>query len=424
MTHLESLEATMKLLLRASTMILAMATTGASSSSSSSSSPFQPHWALYPKTYVAPRTNVPLLDNLDGDLTKHVWRDVPFSDDFDDIRGATDAPPQDRPDPSTRTRFKAIWDDTHLYIGALMENGRSDLPTQAHFTQRNSPIFQKDSDFEIFVDVNGGCHHYKEFEVNALNTVWNLMLDRPYADGGMEHSGRVARPDEPLFYEVYGQRSAARVVRGSLNDASGHGATWSIEVALSHQDLWAYVVRTSDTNQKQKRQPKDMDAPSLPPTIGSMLRINFSRVERQGDINWTWQPQIAWDPSRRCFSGFVDMHRPDAWGYFVLGGGDDGAALPPRDPTWPGRLAAMNMYYAQQVYFEKNGKQSYASSVEELDNLLDEAIVAPFEVAIQRSNNQTAFVATVTGNPDGSTVTITQDRFLVAKSPDGTTADN
>ena len=66
------------------------------------------------------------------------------------------------------------WDDDYLYIAALVESDREVI---AEFTERNSPIFQKDSDFEVFVDPGGSCHAYKELELNANNIVWNLMLD-------------------------------------------------------------------------------------------------------------------------------------------------------------------------------------------------------------------------------------------------------
>ena len=65
-------------------------------------SPFALHWSLYPKTYVAPR--IPSgIHVIDGDLTKDVWSVAPWSDDFDDIRGPDDAPPNDRPRPTCRT---------------------------------------------------------------------------------------------------------------------------------------------------------------------------------------------------------------------------------------------------------------------------------------------------------------------------------
>jgi hypothetical protein len=358
------------------------------------SSPFQPHWELYPRVYVAPKTPFPLLENLDGDLNKEVWSGVPFSDVFDDIRGKIDSPPEERPRPSCRTRFKALWDDTHIYIGAILE---SDFESVAHFTERNSPIYQKDSDFEVFIDPIGHCHNYKEFEGNAINTVWNLLLDRPYSDGGGEHSGRIAKPGDDLYYEVYKQKTAVRVLKGRLNDPS-EGATWSIEIALAYEDLLANITDSGG-----------------PPTLGSMWRINFSRVEKQGGINWTWQPQIVWDPERRRYSGFVDMHRPDAWGYMVFGGKSETVANsnPPeihlRDPTWPARLAAMNVYYAQHAFYQKNGR--FASSLEQLADLVDSAIVKPLDIEIRLTEDE-EFLAIVRGNPDGSVVSVSHDRNL------------
>ena len=303
-----------------------------------------------------------------------------------------------------------------------MENERSDLPTQAHFTQRNSPIFQKDSDFEIFVDMNGNHHHYKEFEANAINTVWNLMLDKPYADGGMEHSARVASdPSNPLYYEVHQQKTATKVIRGTLNDPDGHGATWSIEVALSYEDLWSHVQRYINDEE---------DTAPYPPMVGSMKRLNFSRVERRGDINWTWQPQRVWDPNQKRFVGFVDMHRPDAWGYLVFGPSKDtekatkdvneeSSREDTRDPTWPARLAAMNLYYAQQAYFEQSSEASYAASLHELQNLVDPTIIGPFDITLQTHSivNPTTFKATVVGNPDGSVISVTHDRHIEIKRP-------
>ena len=309
-------------------------------------SPFQPHWELHPRVYVVNRAPYSLLNQLDGDLTKDVWLDVPWSDLFDDIRGKDDAPDEERPGPNCKTRFKALWDDSHLFIGALLE---SDFETQAHFTERNSPIYQKDSDFEVFIDPLGSCHNYKELELNAINTVWNLMLDRPYLDGGVEHSGRIARPGDARFYEVYKQKTAVRLVKGKLNDPNS-GATWSLELALSFDDILSNITDSRGS-----------------PEIGSLWRINFSRVEKKGDINWTWQPQIVWDAEKRLYSGFVNMHLPDAWGYFIFAGRASNSnekvkssKNQHRDPSWPARLAAMNVYYAQHAY--RRRYESFACS--------------------------------------------------------------
>jgi len=408
--------------------------------------PFKPHWDLYPKTYTAPKAPTSFLDQLNGDLTKPAWASVPWSDDFDDIRGVEDAPQAERPSPSCRTRFKAMWDDTHLYFGALVE---SDFETQAHFTERNSPIYQKDSDFEIFVDPIGSCHHYKEFEVNAINTVWNLMLDKPYGDGGREFSGRVAKPGEEQYYEVYNQRSATKVVKGRLN-SPGQGATWSVEVAMSFDDLLKDEFledHVGDTSIGSTTTPAADDGAHSrisppPPRAGTMLRVNFSRVEHQGDTNWTWQPQIVWDPTRSRYGGFIQMHFPDAWGYLVLGDSSDegeralqsngtgrldltianngdsngNAGATVRDPSWPARLAAMNVYYAQHAHRDAEGV--FASTMQQLAPFVDRNVTEPFSIRLSTQSPSSSepssdhFSAVISSEHLNCEVSITDDRHV------------
>jgi hypothetical protein len=339
-----------------------------------STDPFALHWSLYPRHYVAPRAPVPL--SIDGNLDKPEWQNVPFSDSFDEIRGAADAPPGTRPPPTCRTRMKMQWDDEYLYIGAKIE---SDFTVTANFTEHNSPIFQQDSDFEVFLNPSGSCHDYKELELNAINTVWNLMLDKPYDDNGHEHSGRIAKEGEADYYEVKNQKTVAKVIQGQVGDPKG--ATWVVELALSHSDTLAH-----DPNGK-------------PPAVGDRWRINFSRVEHKGDTNWTWQAQAIWDPILKRVAGKVAMHLPDAWGYVEFADTSMLGGPPHRDPFWPVRLTAMNLYYAQRRYKELNWR--YASTFEELKELVDEAIVKPFLGSDPNGS------ITIKGFPDGFSATVT-----------------
>ncbi|KAL7572342.1 hypothetical protein ACA910_021556 [Epithemia clementina (nom. ined.)] len=403
---------------------------------------FSPHWALYPKTYFVHPAPFPLIDLIDGDLSKSVWNDVPWSEPWQDIQGK-DAPGRggasnDSAFQPALTRFKALYDDTHVYIGALLDSS-SDFNTHAEFTQRNDPIFQKDSDFEVFVDVFGNNHNYKELEVNAINTIWNLLLDRPYSEGGTEHSGRVARPGEAQFYEVYHQKTATRVVSGQLNDPTGVGAQWSIEVALSYQDLGATTTtRTTTTTTTTPPLAKENEVSLLlsssgitpttllRPTSGTFWRVNFSRVELQGRVNWTWQPQVVWNPGTRTHQGQINMHLPDAWGYFLfLPKNNNGATTTTtartdtttaedqeqphevqqqlllqrfRDPSWPLRITTMNVFYAQQYFYEQSGR--YASDWSQLQALVDPALVQPFFIELETTPNRGGgYVATVRAKP-------------------------
>lgn len=359
-------------------------------------SPLQPHWDLYPAHYVAQPAPVSTVAS-DGDLSKPAWRDnVPWSTEFGDIQGK-DAP-ADAMRPAL-TRFKALYDDKFLYLAALLHPA-AHLATEAHFRQRNDPIYQEDSDFEVFVDLAMTNHNYKELEINAINTVWNLMLDKPYEDGGHEHSGRVANPDESDYYEVYHQRTGTRVLEGKLNDHdTNQGALWSVELALAFSDLQVHApldARLVPGNSRYDDNDGDFDSVLL-------FRINFSRVERQGLINWTWQPQVRWDPANQRFAGFVNMHYPDSWGYMQLGG-----RRIVRDPQWPARLTAMTVYYALHYHKELTG--SFTSNLNEL--VVPNDIVDPFDIQIALTDHGDGFNVTVSGNDTTTRVCVRDDRLL------------
>lgn len=106
---------------------------------------------------------------------------MPWSNAFIDIRGK-----QFWNQPWFTTKVKLRYDDRYLYIGAYLEESN----VWGTLTKRNSIIY-KDNDFEIFIDPDGTGRSYKEIEVNALNTIWNLEISRPYRDGGAENSSRV-----------------------------------------------------------------------------------------------------------------------------------------------------------------------------------------------------------------------------------------
>ena len=351
-------------------------------------SPFTPHWKLAPRQYVARRlaADAPPL-TIDGDLEKPEWAEVEWSVPFGDIRGVADAPKEAQPTEKQRTRMKMRWDDEYLYVAAHLE---SDHTVRATFTKRNEPIFTEDSDFEVFVDPAGTTHAYKELEVNALNTVWNLMLNRPYGDDGSEHSARIAKPGEQKYWEAEGVKSAVKVLKGKLNDKGG--AEWTVEIALRHEDTLhgqpAFAAR---------------------PAVGGLWRINFSRVEKKGDINWVWSPQVVWDANRTKHAGIVGMHLPDAWGWVQFAPAE--GAPPLRDVTWPARLAALNLYYAQHLYMDKTG--NFSTSVAALRPYLDHQITAPFQLAVEAKGNAT-FNATVTygSPPDELRVRVREDRLV------------
>src|SRR5262245_21805340 len=126
-----------------------------------------------PRSYVCCRTSTPL--QVDGKLDEAAWQSAPWTDDFVDIEG--DAKPR----PRFLTRAKMLWDDQFFYIAAELEEPH----VWATFTKHDSYIFTEDNDFEVFIDPDGDNHTYAEFEINALNTGWDLLLTMPYRDGGL-----------------------------------------------------------------------------------------------------------------------------------------------------------------------------------------------------------------------------------------------
>src|ERR1041384_4960884 len=101
------------------------------------------------------------------------WGGAAWAGWFVDILGGS------APTPRFRTRAKMLWDDQFFYIGAELQ----EPDVWATLTEHDSVIFN-DNDFEVFIDPDGDNHSYYEIEINALNTVWDLRLPKPYRDGG------------------------------------------------------------------------------------------------------------------------------------------------------------------------------------------------------------------------------------------------
>jgi hypothetical protein len=204
---------------------------------------------------------------VDGKLDDPAWQNAPWTSDFVDIEG--DAKPR----PKFRTRVKMLWDDQYLYIAAELEEPE----VKATLTQRDSVIF-KDNDFEVFIKPLPDTGSYYEFEINALNTGWDLFLPKPYNEDG--------QPDNS--WDIEGLKTAI-AVQGTLNKAGDKDRGWTVEIAYP---LSAFASRQA-----------------VPlPRHGTTWRINFSRVEwtagQAKEDNWVWSPQ-----------GVIDMHVPGRWGY-------------------------------------------------------------------------------------------------------------
>jgi hypothetical protein len=130
-----------------------------------------PAWPDTPREYCCYRSASAI--HVDGRLDDPAWRRAAWTADFVDIEGSA------KPDPRFRTRVKMLWDDTFLYVAAELDEPH----IWGTLTEHDAVIFH-DNDFEVFLDPGGDGLDYFEFEINALNTGWDLFLAKPYKKGG------------------------------------------------------------------------------------------------------------------------------------------------------------------------------------------------------------------------------------------------
>jgi len=279
---------------------------------------------LLPLKYLCHHAAAPIA--VDGKPDEPAWADAPWTSDFVDIQSPTK--------PRFRTRAKMLWDENFLYIAAEIEEPH----VWATLTNHDSVIFQ-DPDFEVFLDPAGHTQPYYEFEMNALNTTWDLRLNKPYMDQGW--------PDNN--WEIPGAKTAVHV-NGTINNPSDTDQGWTVEIAFPWKVLSQDARHTGAPNE------------------GERWRINFSRVEWQittnGGVyhkvpnapedNWVWSPQ-----------GVIDMHRPEMWGLvqFTRQPGGEAASIE-TIPGKPARDLALEIYYAERDFWKTN--QTWATNIVEL----------------------------------------------------------
>ena len=291
----------------------------------------QPAIDWQPEVYAAPRTaSAPVID---GSLDDPAWQSAPWTADFVDIRGGS------MPAPRHSTRARLLWNDEYLFIGASMEEPH----VWGTLTERDAVIYH-DNDFEVFIDPDADTHLYYELEINALDTVWDLMLIKPYRDGGPAIDA----------WDIRGLRTAVSV-DGTLNDPADEDRGWSVEIAIPWTVLEEAAGRSS------------------PPDPGDRWRFNFSRVQWRSEIedgqyvkatdpetgepldedNWVWSPQ-----------GLVAMHYPEMWGIVEFAGSETAESNPDLTESERALWALRQVYYGQRERVADGG--SWAGAAAEL----------------------------------------------------------
>lgn len=216
---------------------------------------------------------------IDGVADDKAWANAAWTNYFIDIEG------DKKPAPYHKTRMKMLWDAKGLYIFAELEEPH----LQGTITKHDAVIFQ-DNDFEVFIDPDNDELNYYEIEVNTLNTIWDLMLSKPYRKGG--------RPNNS--WTATGLKTAVKL-KGTLNNPSDTDKGWSVEMLIPWKAF------------KENRIP----------AINELWKMNFSRVQWDFEVkdgkyvkksdpqtgktlpenNWVWSNM-----------GVINMHIPEKWG--------------------------------------------------------------------------------------------------------------
>lgn len=237
------------------------------------------HDIVVPKHYIVTKTQEAL--TIDGIANESSWKRTLFTDNFIDIEGVKT--------PKFDTKIKMLWDDNYLYVYSEMQEPH----IWANLKQRDTIIFYN-NDFEVFLDPSGEGRNYVEIEINSLNTVWDLFLDKPYRVGGKANSE----------WNLNSLKTAVHI-QGSLNNSKDIDSFWTVEMAIPLKPL-------VELKGNLQTFPKE----------GEQWRINFSRVEWDYEIinekyqrkkesnkflkeyNWVWSNQKV-----------INVHEPEKWGF-------------------------------------------------------------------------------------------------------------
>lgn len=265
-----------------------------------------------PEKYLCVQSPVQI--NIDGVLNDPAWELAAWSNKFVDIEGDV------KPEPHFDTRVKMLWDSSYLYIAAEIIEPQ----IWASITKHDSIIYLDDA-FEVFIDPDGDTHNYYEYQINALGADWDLLLTKPYRDGGQGVNS----------WEIPGLKKGIKIY-GSINNPSDEDEKWTVELAFP----WD-VLREYNTSQKM-------------PEKGDQWRINFARVDWIMAVEnnnghpmqakfWVWSPQ-----------GIVAMHQPETWGYVQFVANASGKFIDNADEHI--KWALREVYYRQHAYFNKHKK--------------------------------------------------------------------
>lgn len=327
-----------------------------------------------PKSYTLFHAESPI--KIDGFLNDKSWSDAPWTDYFMDIEG------EKKPAPAHKTRVKMIWDDQFLYIAAQME--------EPHIWANPKPaadIIFKDNVFKIFIDPDNNMNDDFEIQINPLNNMLFLVMNKPYRDGGKPVSG----------WEPTGYKSAVKII-GTINNSQDTDKEWTAEIALPlaalglnpEKQTSAFRInflRTGfDFNVKDGVYSKELDAngKSFPPHYAS----------------WTSQ-------------GIINMHYPERWAYGIFSKEQPNSAAHPfiLPYTEKQRKYLWLAYYRQKEFYKKT--KQYAVTLKELNVPANDILIDGKKNLMTLETNSKQFIVTIRQEDATNSISIDQDGLII-----------
>ena len=129
----------------------------------------------YPRHYVNLKLEQGEQMVIDGSLNDSAWERASWTEDFVDITDHQDNETLNKVPAAFQTRVKMRWDADYLYVGAELREPF----LFGNITGHNIVAPYHDNDFEVFIDVSGTTHYYKEYEMNMLNATYDINWGAP-----------------------------------------------------------------------------------------------------------------------------------------------------------------------------------------------------------------------------------------------------
>ncbi|MES3016970.1 MAG: carbohydrate-binding family 9-like protein [Bacteroidota bacterium] len=327
-----------------------------------------------PKQYVAVFSNkAPIVD---GKIDEDIWQQAAWTEYFKDIEGDS------KPAPTWNTRAKMTWTAEGLYIAAeLLE------PHVWAYLNKHDEVVFYDNDFEVFIDPDNDTHRYYEIEINAVNTIFDLFMPKPYRN----NSGAM------FAYNTPGMKTAVSI-QGTLNNPSDIDKGWTIEMFIP------FMAVTMGNIAKV-------------PIDGEFWRLGFSRVEWDVEVkdgkyiklkgpngrnlpehNWVWSPQ-----------GVINMHFPERWGYVFFSKPEAGTTTQYEIPySETQKKYLWLVYYSQKDHFQKN--RTYAKDLKDLGISETEFRLDGKDNKLSMESTSRQFMVYITG--DGMTYSVNDEGLM------------